>query len=92
MEDDGIIGDALIFYTKEVNLEYYMARDEERHPEIVNVKYYGSLENSEIKNLMKSRQTEIGRTIDVPWGKCYRVLRWNHAYWVVRSQEQTTPL
>ena len=45
-----------------------MARDEERHPEIVNVKYYGSLENSEIKNLIKgkprgARQTEIGRTM-----------------------------
>ena len=63
MEDDGIIGDASGFYTKEVNLEYYMARDEERHPEIVNVKYYGSLENSEIKNLIKGKPRSKLRSV-----------------------------
>ena len=78
MEDEGIIGDASGFYTKEVNLEYYMARDEERHPEIVNVKYYGSLENSEIKNLIKgkprgARQTEIGRTMAMFRGESVEV-------------------
>ena len=78
MEDEGIIGDASGFYTKEVNLEYYMARDEERHPEIVNVKYYGTLENSEIKNLIKgkprgAKRTEIGRTMAMFRGESVEV-------------------
>jgi len=78
MEDEGIIGDASGFYTKEMTLEYYMARDEERHPEIVNVKYYGTLENSEIKNLIKgkprgAKQTEIGRTMAMFRGESIEV-------------------
>ena len=78
MEDEGIIGDASGFYTKEMTLEYYMARDEQRHPEIVNVKYYGSLENSEIKNLIKgkprgAKRTEIGRTMAMFRGESVEV-------------------
>ena len=78
MEDEGIIGDASGFYTKEMTLEYYMARDEERYPEIVNVKYYGTLENSEIKNLIKgkprgAKQTEIGRTMAMFRGESIEV-------------------
>ena len=68
------------FYTKEVNLEYYIIKDEERYPEIVNVKYYGTLENSELESnqrkTTRAKQTDHrtitmfrGESIEVPHKK-----------------------
>ena len=78
MEDDGVIGPASGKYTKEMNLEYYMVRDEKRYPEQVNVKYYGSLDPGEIKNLLRGKprgfkQTEIGRTMAMFRGESIEV-------------------
>ena len=66
MEDEGIIGAASKVYTKEVGLEVY---EPSSGPDVQpRSKYYGTIEGSDIQNLIKGRprgakQTDIGRTM-----------------------------